>query len=129
MLDFSQSKSQSGLEPWPSLTESGATIVDGDPQQSGRVDYGSMETPIISGVWECTQGSFEVSYPWNEMATILEGSVTITDASGNAMTFGPGDSHFAVKGEYVTWKINSSKVRKCFFIYTGDQVEAAAAAE
>ena len=52
MLDFSQRKSQTGLEPWPSLTESGATIVDGDPQQSGRVDYGSMETPIISGVWE-----------------------------------------------------------------------------
>ena len=55
--------------------------------------------------------------------------VTITDASGKVMKFGPGDTHFAVKGEQVTWKINSSKVRKCFFIYTGDQVEAAVAAE
>ncbi len=127
MFDFSQGKAQSGIEPWPPLTDIGANILDGNPVQSGRVDYGSMETPIISGVWECTQGTFEATYPWNEMATILEGSVTITDASGNAMTFGPGDSHFAVKGEKVTWKINSEKVRKCFFIYTGDQVEAAAA--
>ncbi len=127
MLDFSQSKSQSGIEPWPPLAEIGANVLEGDPQQSGRVDFGSMETPIISGVWECTQGKFQISYPWNEMATILEGSVTITDASGNAVTYNPGDSHFAVKGEQVTWNITSPKVRKCFFIYTGDQVEAAAA--
>ncbi len=127
MLDFSQSKSQSGIEPWPPLAEIGANVLEGDPKQSGRVDFGSMETPIISGVWECTQGKFQISYPWNEMATILEGSVTITDASGNAVTYNPGDSHFAVKGEKVTWNITTPKVRKCFFIYTGDQVEAAAA--
>ncbi len=99
MLDFSQSKSQSGIEPWPPLTDIGAKILTGDPQQSGRVDFGSMETPIISGVWECTQGSFEVAYPWNEMATILEGRVTITDARGTPMTLGPGDSHCAAKGD------------------------------
>ena len=127
MYNFSQSRSQSGIEAWPPLAEIGATVLEGDPQQSGRVDYGSMETPILSGVWECTQGSFKIAYPWNEMATILEGSVTITDASGEAVTYGPGDSHFAVKGETVTWKITTPKVRKCFFIYTGDQVEAVAA--
>jgi uncharacterized cupin superfamily protein len=129
MLDYTELKNKDGIEPWPPLAEIGAKVIDGSPEQSGRVDYGSMETPILSGVWECTQGSFEITYPWNEMATILEGSVTITDASGKSMNFGPGDSHFAVKGEKVTWNITSPKVRKCFFIYTGDQVEAVAAAE
>ncbi len=129
MISFTQNKSQSGIEPWPPLVDIGATILSGNPAQSGRLDYGTMETPVMSGVWECTQGSFEIAYPWNEMATILEGSVTITDASGESVTYGPGDSHFAVKGEKVTWNITSPKVRKCFFIYTGDQVEAVAAAE
>ena len=56
MLDFGQSKAQSGLEPWPSLQESGATVHEGDPRQAGRVDFGSFETVMMSGVWECTQG-------------------------------------------------------------------------
>ncbi|MCZ6721557.1 MAG: cupin domain-containing protein [Proteobacteria bacterium] len=127
MFDYSQNKSQTGLEPWHPLEEIGATILEGTPQQSGRIDFGSLETPMITGVWECTKGKFEVTYPWNELATILEGNITITDSKGNAMKFGPGDTHFAVKGDRVTWQIHSDKVRKAFFIYTGDQVAAEAA--
>jgi hypothetical protein len=37
MIEFKQSSEQTGIEPWPSLKESGATILDGDPQQSGRL--------------------------------------------------------------------------------------------
>ena len=129
MFDFSQKKQQTGLEPWAELESIGAKIVSGKPKQSGRIDYGSLTQPIIVGVWECTQGKFEISYPWNELATIQEGSVTITDSTGKAMTFRAGDTHFAVKGERVTWDIQEAKVRKCFFIYTGDQVAAKAAAE
>ncbi len=130
MLDYAQNSPQdAGIEPWHPLTEIGAEILDGNPQQSGRVDYGSLETPLIAGVWECTKGSFKATYPWNELATILEGSITITFPDGSEHNFGPGDTHFAQKGDTVTWRINSAKVRKSFFIYTGDQVEAAAAAE
>jgi uncharacterized protein len=129
MLDYAQNLPQSGLDPWPSLEESGAEFLDGTPQQSGRVDYGSLETPLIVGVWECTKGSFKATYPWNEMATILEGNITITFPDGSEHNFGPGDTHYATKGETVTWTIHSDKVRKAFFIYTGDQVAAAAAAE
>lgn len=126
MFDYTQKKAQSGLEPWPPLPEIGAKILGGQPEQSGRIDYGSMSTPIIVGVWECTRGKFEITYPWNEMATILEGSVTIT-VGGKAVTYRAGDTHFAVKGDHATWDIGEAKVRKCFFIYTGDQVQAAAA--
>ena len=129
MLDYAQNLSQSGLEQWHPLEEIGAEILSGSPAQSGRIDYGSLETPLIVGVWECTQGSFKVSYPWNELATILEGNITITFPDGFAHSFGPGDTHYAQKGDTVTWTIHSDKVRKAFFIYTGDQVEASAAAE
>jgi uncharacterized protein len=127
MVDFSQKKPQSGLEPWPPLTEIGAKVLGGKPEQSGRIDYGSMATPIIVGVWECTRGKFEIAYPWNEMATILDGSVTITEANGKPITYRAGDTHFAVKGDRATWDITDAKVRKCFFIYTGDQMEKKAA--
>jgi uncharacterized cupin superfamily protein len=128
MLDYALNLSQdAGIEAWHPLDEIGAEILEGDPKQSGRVDYGSLETPLIAGVWECTQGKFKVTYPWNELATILEGKVTITFPDGSEHTFGPGDTHFAQKGDLVTWNILTPKVRKSFFIYTGDQVEAVAA--
>ena len=122
MLDFRQSVKQSELEPWGSLEELGATNITGNPEQSGRVDYGSMDTPVIVGVWECTKGSFQITYPWNEMATILEGHITLTDKSGKCVTYSTGDTHFVSKGESINWQIISGKVRKCFFIYTGDQI-------
>ncbi len=129
MLDYAQNLSQSGLEQWHPLEEIGAEILSGSPAQSGRIDYGSLETPLIVGVWECTKGSFKATYPWNEMATILEGNITITFPDGSEHNFGPGDTHYATKGDTVTWTIHSEKVRKAFFIYTGDQVETSAAAE
>ncbi len=127
MLDYNRKKEQKGLDPWPPLTDIGAKILSGSPKQSGRIDYGSMETPMIVGVWECTQGKFEVTYPWNELASILEGNITITDSKGSKMKFGPGDTHFAQKGDRVTWEVHTPKVRKAFFIYTGDQAKSAAA--
>ena len=86
MIDFKQSSEQSGIEAWPPLAEIGANILSGDPQQSGRVDFGSLEGPLISGVWECTPGKFEITYPWGELATLLKGRITVTDADGRAVT-------------------------------------------
>ena len=44
MLNFSQSKSQSGIEPWPPLADIGAKILDGNPENPGVVVLDS-ETP------------------------------------------------------------------------------------
>ena len=128
MLDYAQDISQSGFEPWCSLDNLGAEIVSGNPQQRERLDYGSPETALMAGVWECTQGSFTLTYSFNELATILAGKITITFPDGSDHSFGPGDTHFAQKGDTVTWTIHTGKVRKSFFIYTGDQVEASAVA-
>ncbi len=125
MIDFKQSSEQSGIEAWPPLAEIGANILSGDPQQSGRVDFGSLEGPLISGVWECTPGKFEITYPWGELATLLKGRITVTDADGRAVTYEPGDSFFVAQGQRVTWEIHEA-VRKCFFIHVA-KAEAAAA--
>ncbi len=125
MLDFKQNSEQTGIEPWPSLADSGANILSGDPQQSGRLDFGTFDGPLMSGVWECTPGKFEISYPWGELATILKGSITVTDSDGRAVTYAPGDSFFVAQGQRVTWEIHEP-VRKCFFIHVAKAESAAA---
>lgn len=129
MLDYAQSLSQTLPEEWRPLDDLGAEIVSGHPRQRERLDYGTGESALMAGVWECTRGSFTLTYPFNELATILEGKITLTFPDGSEHRFGPGDTHFAQKGDRVTWTIHTEKVRKTFFIYMGDQVEASAAAE
>ena len=129
MLDYAQNLPQSELGDWRPLDDLGATIVSGVPRQRERLDYGSDVSALMTGVWECTQGSFSMTYPFNELATIIEGEITLTFPDGSEHRFGPGDTHFSQKGDRVTWTIHSEKVRKTFFIYMGDQVEASAAAE
>jgi uncharacterized cupin superfamily protein len=124
MLDFALSLPQDVSGEWCSLDNLGAEIISGNPRQRERIDYGTAETPLISGVWECTQGSFSLTYDFNELATILEGQITLTFPDGSEHNYGPGDTHYAQKGDRATWTIHSEKVRKAFFIYTGDQVEA-----
>lgn len=125
MQHYNQGLQQDGLEPLPPLTELGAEILEGDPRQSARFDYGSLGTVMAAGIWACTQGKFTAVYPYNEYATILEGSVTITDADGKSVTYNPGDSHFVAKGETVTWDITTPTVKKAFFSHWGDQGENA----
>ena len=125
MYDFSQNTEQKGLVPWPSLVEEGAKILEGDPQQSGRCDFGSLETAMISGVWECTKGKFEVEYLYNEMPTILKGRVALTDSSGVRREYGPGDTHFVAKGENIHWDILTDKIKKTFFLSFNDQSDNA----
>ncbi len=111
---------ETGINAWPPLAETfDIYILEGEPALSGRVDLGSLNGPIVGGVWECTPGKFEFTYTADELATILEGSVKITDASGDTVTYGPGDSFHIAKGEKTTWEV-VDRLRKCFFIYAGD---------
>lgn len=78
MLDYALNLSQDISEQWRSLDDLGAEILSGTPQQRERLDYGSPESALMVGVWECTQGSFTLTYTFNELATILEGEITLT---------------------------------------------------
>ena len=107
---------QTGLEPWPSLEEEGDQILDGNPRQSGRVDWGDIEDGPAAGVWSCTPGRFRSLYTYTELCSILAGSVTIETEAGAAQRFGPGDSFFITQGDTVTWTVHET-VTKSFMLH------------
>jgi uncharacterized cupin superfamily protein len=73
---------------------------------------------MMGGIFEATTGTVEVTFPFTEHATILEGEVTITDADGNTHTYRPGDSYLIEQGQVVTWDVPGERVRKSFFNIT-----------
>lgn len=118
MHAYPLSVTQDGLEQLPPLEESylSMTVVRGDPKQSGRVDLEAGASGIYSGVWECTEGSFDVIYPFHEIATILSGHLIVTDSEGTRHDFRAGDSFLAVQGEQVNWDVVED-VRKSYFLW------------
>lgn len=78
--------------------------------------YMSDDESIMTGVWECAPCREEIeAYPVHEMMTVLDGSVTVTDADGLAQTYEAGDTFFIPKGTPCTWEI-TKKLRKFYMI-------------
>jgi uncharacterized cupin superfamily protein len=77
---------------------------------------------LTVGLFEATQGRFSFTYPFNELATLIEGELEITDESGNSVTYkgGDGRSWFIRKGATVIWHVKSETARKSFFSATTD---------
>ena len=116
MQSYRQSATQTGMEPWPELEEEGVEILEGDPKQSGRIDWGSIEGPMAVGVWECTPGKVRLVNAYSEYCTVTRGRVTVTDGEGFQDTFGPGDSFFLAQGEPSTWEVHED-FQKSFFLH------------
>ncbi len=115
MEAYKQSSNQTELEPWPKLEEEGVEVLEGNPQQSGRIDWGTVEGPLAVGVWECTPVKVRLVNPFSEYCTVTEGRVTVTDGDGKQTTFGPGDSFFIAQGETSTWDIHEAFQKTFFF--------------
>ena len=78
--------------------------------------YTTADRSIMTGVWECAPCKEEIdAYPVHEMMTVLDGSVTVTDADGQTETYEAGDTFFIPKGTPCTWKI-TKKMRKFYMI-------------
>lgn len=78
--------------------------------------YTTDDQSILTGVWECAPCREVIdAYPVHEMMTVLEGSVTLTDADGHAETYEAGDTFFVPKGTPCTWEI-TKKLRKFYMI-------------
>ncbi len=84
-----------------------------------EVNHTFFQTPdesLLSGVWECAPSREEIeSYPVHEMMTVISGSVTVTNAAGQAETFTSGDVFFIPKGTKCTWHITET-LRKFYMI-------------
>ncbi len=78
--------SERGLLPF-SLTPEQAFTTE-NHTEVGHAFYESTDGKKSAGVWECAPSREEFdSYPGDEVMFILEGSLTLTDADGNAEVF------------------------------------------
>ena len=91
----------------------GGKVLEGTPEILARVDFSA--NGMTAGLFMATRGRVEVTFPFTEHATILEGEVTITDQAGQQHLYKPGDSYFIKQGAVVTWDVKSERVIKSFF--------------
>jgi uncharacterized protein len=98
------------LDPWPISADS---IRDGQPQASGMVIARSDDRRAVTGVWECTPGSFDWHYIWDETASVVAGRVTISEKGGASQTFKAGDVVHCPLGLQTTWTVHET-VRKVY---------------
>lgn len=125
MLDYTELKDKGGLEPWPPMADLPfIKVLEGDPQHAGRFDLGGFGIRTQAGVWECTTGKFEYTYPGDEIATLLEGHISLVDEDGKTHEYRAGDTFYMRKGEVATWTV-IEKIRKIFFIHDPDAEELA----
>jgi uncharacterized cupin superfamily protein len=98
------------LDPWPIPTDQ---IKAGQPVARGMVIARSEDRKTFTGVWECTPGTFEWSYAWDETVSIVAGRVTITSKGGGSQVFQTGDvANFPI-GLEATWTVHET-VRKVY---------------
>lgn len=94
-------------------------IVSGDPEQRTWNHYTDPTGQFHAGIWQGEPGAWRVRYDAGEeeLCTLLEGRVRLTDAEGNVREFAPGAS-FVVPGGFTgTWE-NLTRVRKVYAIGT-----------
>ncbi len=102
-----------GQLPVPiSAEQLGARVIEGEPTFSAAVDF--HEHGMTAGIFEATRGKLEVTFPFTEHGTVLEGEVTITDAAGLRHTYRPGDSFLIPQGQVVIWDVQAPRMRKSF---------------
>ncbi|HYA77028.1 MAG TPA: cupin domain-containing protein [Burkholderiaceae bacterium] len=94
-------------------------ILWGDPQQVTWNHYSDPTGQFHTGVWQGEPGGWRVHYApqEEELCTLIEGRVRLTDAEGRAQEFSPGAT-FVVPGGFVGVWENLTRVRKVYAIAT-----------
>lgn len=107
---------QQDLHPIGSVANLGATVEAGDVQAFALGTFGGPTDPVSAGYFGATRGTFRMTYPFNEQATVVQGSVRLTDvAAGTSVTYDVGDSWFVTQGTEVLWEIQSDFFVKHYF--------------
>lgn len=91
----------------------GGTVLSGDPHILARVDY--QAGPATAGVFQATRGDVQLHFPFTEHATVMEGSVSLTDSTGRTERLEPGDTYLIKQGSSILWQVAKSRVQKSFF--------------
>lgn len=107
---------QQDMHPIGSVANLGATVEAGGVQAFAQGTFGGPTDPVSAGYFGVTRGTFRMTYPFNEQATVVQGSVRLTDvAAGTSVTYDVGDSWFVTQGTEVLWEVQSDFFVKHFF--------------
>lgn len=91
----------------------GWVVTEGAPRMKTWALHTSAAGDMVSGIWECTVGSYHATYTAYEYVVLIAGRITITPDGGTPVTVVAGDS-FVVEPTFKgTWKIEEN-VRKHF---------------
>lgn len=104
------------MHPIGSVENLGAKIISGEVKAYALGTFGAPTDPVSSGYFAVTKGSFQMVYPFNEQATIVQGAVKLTDVTtGISKVYLAGDSWFVTKGTEVIWEVETDHCMKHFF--------------
>jgi len=104
------------LSSWGTVANLGSEILSGECAAFGDMLFGAPDSAVSCGYFRCTKGSFRMVYPFNEHATVVDGTVTLTnEATGVSVTYGPGEGWFIEKGTSILWEIESDSFTKNYF--------------
>jgi uncharacterized cupin superfamily protein len=89
-------------------------IIEGSPYARSWDLHASRAGGVSMNYWDCTAGRFSWHYGTDEMITVLEGEVHITDEHGATFTLRGGDTAHFLAGTSVLWHV-PEYVRKLAF--------------
>ena len=91
----------------------------GDPVTSTTTKkewYADPTGAFKTGIWTAQPGKAQINYTSDELCTILDGTVRLTDASGRVETYKAGDTFVIPKGFVGTWE-TVTPVRKFYAVH------------
>jgi uncharacterized protein len=94
-------------------TLDGWIVTEGAPQMKTWVLHTTADGTMMSGIWECTPGSYHATYTAYEYVVLITGRIVITPDGGTPVTVQAGDAFVVEKDFKGTWKIEEA-VRKHF---------------
>ena len=93
------------LEPQFTLTDADL-LPDTTEKQRDKVFFTNDHGNFQVGCWDAEAFASDVEpFPYHEFCQILEGEAVLTDATGAAHVFKPGDCFFIPKGTPVGWSV------------------------
>lgn len=94
-----------------------ATVIEGDPEFTGRIDY--ADAVSLAGIFQQTPGAVQINpVAVTEHGTILRHHVTLTDIHGVEHLLGPGDSYFILQGGDLGQAAGNPLVQLSYFATT-----------
>ena len=91
------------------------TVVEGTADERGHLFFTNAAGNVNAGVWECAPCTERIrDYPFDQCCFVLEGVLVVTDESGHAETFEPGDAFIIPRGFNGEWRMTARY--KNFFV-------------